>query len=125
MNRSKAKFGMSFLVLIGCSLAGSIAPAQSENTINERRSLIVTELSVLNGFTLQRTMDQLAEQTGVPGLTGEQMFRQWFDIMNPLSEARTFGGPHCDDVFDSFYGSGVVNGFPFTCRPASKMSEGL
>jgi hypothetical protein len=104
-----------------------LARAQSANTLNidERRSLIVTELSVLGGFTLKRTMDQLAAQSGVPGLTGEALFRQWMDIMNPLAEARTSGGPHCDDQTDPVTGGGLLNGFPFTCRPASLQSEGL
>src|SRR3712207_4646584 len=77
------------------------ARAESDQTlrIQERRSLIVTELSILKSFPLKRTMDQLASQAGVPGLTGEKLFRQWFDVMNPRAEART-SGPHCDDEVD-------------------------
>jgi hypothetical protein len=108
------------------SLTASSARAESVPTleINPQRSLIVTELSALQNFGLKRTMDQLASQTGVPGLTGEKLFRQWFDIMNPLSEARTTG-PRCDDQIDLLTGIGLLNSYPFTCRPASKNSEGL
>lgn len=107
-------------------LAPHLSHAQSPVTLNidPRRSLIVTELSILKNFTLKRTMDQLALQSAVPGMTGEQLFRQWFDIMNPVAEARTTG-PHCDDAIDSATGQSLLNSFPYTCRPASKQSEGL
>lgn len=120
------KFSGLFCLAAVLSLIPQFAHAYSEVTleIKERRSLAVTELSILQRFPLKRTMDQLASQTGVPGMTGEKLFRQWFDIMNPVSEART-SGPHCDDEVDAITGVGLLNSFPFTCRPASKMSEGL
>ncbi len=108
------------------ALAGTcVTQAQhtTEVQLDEHKSLIVTELEVLKNFTLKRTMDQLATQTKVSGLTGEKLFRQWFDILNPQSEAVT-NGPHCDDQFDTLLGIGLYNSFPFSCRPRSKFSEG-
>jgi hypothetical protein len=110
-----------FLALILIATLSHTAHAATDLEI--RRSLIVTELSILKSFPLKRTMDQLALQTGISQMTGEKLFRQWFDIMNPRSEAVTFG-PHCDDEFDPTLGVGIFNSFPFTCRPASKQSEG-
>ena len=87
--------------------------------VDIRRSLVVTEVSMLEGFSLERVLGQLAAQSGVPGLTPKKLFQQWWDIFNPKPGLGL--GPHCDDQVDASLGP-VLNGFPFTCRPAP--SEG-
>jgi hypothetical protein len=88
-------------------------------TIDPRRSLAVTEAPILARFSLQRVLDQLAGQSGVAGLTSVSLFQQWWDIMNPKPGLGR--GAHCDDQVDATLGP-VLNGFPYTCRPAP--SEG-
>src|SRR4051812_40841859 len=73
------------LVAAACSGTG----AQSEEpldwqdqavkvtSIDVRRSLAVTEQSILSRFSLQRVLSQLATQSGVPGLTATALFQQW------------------------------------------------
>lgn len=77
--------------------------------IEIRRSLVVTEKAVLARFPFQRVMDQLAAQSGVPGLDALALFRQWWNTQNPAPE----GG--C---------SGELNGYPYHCRPAATSQEG-
>jgi len=49
--------------------------------LDPRRSLFVTDVATLTGadFSLARTLDQLARQTGNRQLTGLQLFRQLWD----------------------------------------------
>jgi hypothetical protein len=92
------------------ALSGSIDP---------RRSLAVTDQTILQRFSLKRVMDQLVSQSNVSGLTSLKLFQQWWDVMNPGPGLGR--GPHCNDQTDAQLGS-VLNGFPYACRPAP--SEG-
>lgn len=83
-------------------------------TIDPRRSLAVTETAILAAFSLRDVMNQLAAQSGVPGLTGALMFKQLWDTQNP--KPGLTAGPHCDDVLVG--GQPSSNGFPYSCRPA-------
>jgi hypothetical protein len=87
--------------------------------IDPRRSLVVTEQPILARFPLRRVLDQLVNQSGVAGLTSLGLFQQWWDVLNPNPGLGR--GPHCDDQNDATLGP-VLNGFPYTCRPAP--SEG-
>jgi hypothetical protein len=83
-------------------------------TIDQHRSLVVTEQAILAGFTLERVMDQLVAQSGVPGLTSLQLFQEWWDTQNP-APGLAGGAIHCDDEVDAL-GQTTLNGFPYTCR---------
>lgn len=83
--------------------------------VDTRRALVVTELAILERFSLRRVLDQLAAQSGDPRLTGITLFRQWWDTQNPGPGLGL--GPHCDDVVDPTYGP-AINGYPYDCRPA-------
>lgn len=87
--------------------------------IDPHRSLVVTEQLILSRFPLERVLDQLVAQSQVPGLTSLELFHQWWDTQNPRPGLGL--GPHCDDTVDAT-GSPLINGFPYTCRPAP--SEG-
>src|ERR1041384_3222019 len=71
-------------------------------SVDIRRSLVVTEVSILDGFSLERVLGQLAAQSGVPGLTPKKLFQQWWDIFNPKPGLGL--GPHCDDQVDATLG---------------------
>ena len=94
------------LVVPGEQSAGLTTPA----VVDPRRSLAVTEQAILNRFTLQRVLDQLAAQSSVPGLTGLQLFRQLWDTQNPAPGILGVG-EHCTDD------GGRLNDFPYACRP--------
>lgn len=90
-----------------------VAAAPAPKTIDIRRSLVVTEQTILARFPLQRVLTQLAQQSAVPGLTGTQLFQQWWDTQNP--SPGLYPGPHCDDVLTPGIGS-TLNGYPYLCR---------
>jgi hypothetical protein len=85
--------------------------------IDPRRSLFVTDLATLRGadFSLARTLDLLARQSGAPGLTGLGLFRQLWDTQNPGPGLKL--GPHCDDARLGG-GQPSLNGFPLRCGRA-------
>ncbi|HEX8704374.1 MAG TPA: hypothetical protein VF815_36420 [Myxococcaceae bacterium] len=77
-------------------------------TVDARRSLAVTDQTILNQFTFQAVMDQLVAQSAVTGLTRLQLFRQWWDTARPAPGLGL--GPHCNDA-----GIANMNGFPYAC----------
>ncbi|KAB2897602.1 MAG: hypothetical protein F9K40_12615 [Kofleriaceae bacterium] len=124
--------GLSAAVVLGC--AGALGAcvtadpppldherqaAQQAPHIEPRRSLAITEQPILARFSLERVLDQLIAGSGVTGLTSTALFQQGWDVFNPGPGLGA--GPHCDDTIDPELGP-VLNGYPFTCRPAP--SEG-
>lgn len=89
-------------------------------SVDPRRSLVVTEQSILARFSLERVLTQLAAQSGVPGLTALQLFQQWWDTQNP--KPGSFAGAHCDDAVDG-NGEPVLNGFPYFCRAGAEGAQ--
>ncbi|HYQ00040.1 MAG TPA: hypothetical protein VER96_15295 [Polyangiaceae bacterium] len=89
-------------------------------TIDVRRSLAVTEQTILSRFSLQRVLTQLATQSGVPGLTATALFQQWWDTQNPAPGL--YPGPHCDDTVTPPIGSSI-NGYPYLCRDGAEGAQ--
>ncbi|WP_233582418.1 RCC1 domain-containing protein [Corallococcus sp. CA053C] len=81
--------------------------------VDARRSLVVTEQAIVSTFTLKAVMDQLVAQSGVPGLTSLQLFRQLWDTQNPKPGLGL--GAHCNDQVDTG-GNPAFNGYPYACR---------
>jgi hypothetical protein len=81
--------------------------------IDIRRSLAVTEKSILARFNGRRVFSKLAADNGGTGFTPEQLFRQLWDTQNPAPGQPDLPGmPHCTD------GGNTLNGFPYVCRPS-------
>jgi hypothetical protein len=104
----------------GCSVqtdtdsgTDSIQQPVTNLTIDVRRSLVVTEQTILARFSLERVLNQLASQAAVPGVGATQLFQQWWDTQNPSPS--TYSGPHCNDQVDATLGT-VINGYPYLCR---------
>src|SRR5688572_28729567 len=98
---------------------GDVEQAAKVYDIDVRRSLVVTEKPILERFSFERVMQQLVDQSGIPGLTPLALFQQWWDTQNPGPGLGQ--GAHCDDQVEAGVGP-VLNGYPYLCRPAS--SEG-
>ncbi len=80
-------------------------------TMDARRSLAVTETAIVSQFTLAAVLNQLAAQSGVPGLSGTLLFRQLWDTQNPApGQPDLPAGAHCTD------NGNQLNGFPYPCR---------
>ncbi len=114
--------------LVGCSV--QVEPPQegvetrSEAvktiTVDVRRSLAVTEQTILARFSLERVLTQLAAQSGVAGLSAVQLFQQWWDTQNPSPGA--YAGAHCDDSVDAS-GTTMLNGYPYLCRATAEGAQ--
>jgi hypothetical protein len=92
------------------------APAQPITSLDARRSMVITDLALLEGFTFQRFLDQIVARSGVQGLTSAQLYRQWFDTQNPKPGLADPSAPHCDDFITN--GDYSFNGFPRRCPTA-------
>jgi hypothetical protein len=111
--------------LSGCSAQvepelDSRSEAVKTTVIDARRSLAVTEQSILARFSLERVLSQLAAQSGVPGLSALQLFQQWWDTQNPKPGA--YAGAHCDDAIDE-YGAPTLNGYSYLCRAGAEGAQ--
>ena len=100
--------------MVGIVTIAQQAVAGGSISVDPRRSLVVTEQTILARFPFERVLEQLVMQSGVPQLTSLELFQQWWDTQN--SGPGLGLGPHCDDTVDAV--TPVINGFPYTCRPA-------
>ncbi|RKG70287.1 hypothetical protein [Corallococcus terminator] len=83
----------------------------SPQTVDGRKSVAVTEASILAPFTLTNVLQQLVAQNGGSGLNATQLFRQLWDTQNPSpGQPDLQPGAHCND------NGGSLNGFPYGCR---------
>lgn len=88
--------------------------------IDVDRALFVHDRATLDalgpdGFSLMRTLKQIAGDAvaaGATGATPEALFRDLWDTQNKEAEAATPEGAHCDDD------GTTLNGFPNACRAA-------
>ena len=131
--RSFATVRATFLtctVLLGAGCSGASGPIENGidsreqavkvTTIDVRRSLAVTEQTILARFSLERVLTQLATQSAVPGLTATALFQQWWDTQNP--GPGLYPGPHCDDTQTPAIGS-TINGYPYLCRNGAEGAQ--
>jgi hypothetical protein len=88
------------------------APPEPIVSLDARRSMVVTDVALLQGFTFDRFLNQLITRSGVANLTSSQLYRQWFDTQNLKPGLADAMGPHCDDFQDAGY---TFNGFPRRC----------
>jgi hypothetical protein len=91
-----------------------VAAAKTAAGLDPRISLVITDVETLAPFTFERVLTLLVDQSHVAGLTPLQLFQQWWDTQNPQPGLGL--GPHCDDEVDA-NGVGVLNGYPYPCRP--------
>lgn len=95
------------------------APSEPITSLNARRSMVVTDIALLEGFTFQRFLDQIIARSGVHNVTSAQLYRQWFDTQNPKPGLADPAGPHCDDFMTN--GTYSFNGYPRRCPTAEGM----
>jgi hypothetical protein len=90
---------------------------EPEVSLDARRSLAVTDEVILAHFSFEEVMNRLAEQSGIPGLTGLRLYQEWWDSQRKASRGLKLGGPHCDDEKLSD-GKPGFNGFAYSCPRA-------
>jgi hypothetical protein len=110
---------------VGCAVdvAGTSTLSQEARPapdVDPRRSLAITEQPILARFSLERVLDQIIRTSGVSAVTPRDLFDQWWDTQN---RGPGLGrGPHCDD--SAVDGQSLLNGYPYTCRPAPDAEGG-
>jgi hypothetical protein len=92
-------------------------PGSAPISIDERRSLMITDEEILEPFAFRRVLAILAG-----GSAGElsasaalDLFHQWWDTQNDTANA-VGPGPHCDS--ETIEGAPAMNGFPLFCPRA-------
>ncbi len=128
MHSKHTLIGAVAVLILGCSAQADVDPAGTDSiqqevqniTVDTRRSLVVTEQTILARFSFQRVMTQLAAQSGVPGATALSLFQQWWDTQNPAPGLGS--GPHCDDQYDPS-GATAINGYPYLCRAGAEGAQ--
>jgi len=114
-------FFLASATFVACNSAPEGAevkdPGPAPVSIDERRSLMITDAEILKPFALRRVMTVLAgggadEPSSAAALA---LFRQWWDTQNGATNA-VGSGPHCDaEMVD---GAPAMNGYPLACPRA-------
>ncbi len=120
--RNQGSWALLAVLGLGCSSEPDVTnlgvereAVQPSPNVDLRRSLAITDQPILANFTLKRVLDQVIATSGVAGLTATTLFQQWWDTQNPGPGLGL--GAHCDDATDGS-GNPLLNGYPYTCRPA-------
>jgi hypothetical protein len=112
----KKLFLTSVLVAAALTSTGArhraAAPVPPPANIDIRRSLVITDPAVLDGFDFERVLRALTDRSGT-STTPLQLYRQWFDTQNPKPGLAVADAPHCDDFITN--GKPSFNGFPRRC----------
>jgi len=119
VSRHPERRGISLLAVSGPQ---TLAEPEEDIVVDPRRSLAVTDEVILARFSFEELMNRLAEQSGIPGLTGLRLYQEWWDSQRK-APGLGLGGPHCDDerLPD---GKPIFNGFPYSC-PREEWKQAL
>ncbi|WP_375770384.1 hypothetical protein NR798_05670 [Archangium gephyra] len=109
-SRHPERRGIALLPVSGLQ---TLAKPGEDFVVEPRRSLAVTDEVILARFSLEEVMNRLAEQSGIPGLTGLRLYQEWWDSQRK-APGLGLGGPHCGDSLLPD-GKPGFNGFSFTC----------
>lgn len=104
MHRQSIAVALALLALFGATAAKrrAVTPrSEPKLDLDLDRSFVVTDRDIVAGFRFERLLDALAARSGDPSLTGEALFRQWFDTQNP-APGRDASMPHCDEPINGF-----------------------
>jgi len=96
-------------------------PRSTPAPVDPRRSLLVTDQTILARFSFAELMDRIASQSPTP-LTKEVLFNQWMDTNNRKPGLAL--GAHCDDQVDA-NGAPTFNGFTIQCPRAEGQQLGV
>ena len=90
------------------------------DTLDPRRSLMVTDALITDRFTFERTLDQLIDQTQAP-ISATELYQSWW-ATQLSSDQPGPEGIRCDD--EQVNGVSTLNGSPIMCpRPEGRLSR--
>ena len=80
--------------------------------LDARRSLVVTDQAILDGFSFERVMNAIVARSGTR-TTAIRLYQQLFDTQNPRPGRVAPDAAHCDDYIVN--GKPAFNGLPRRC----------
>ena len=80
--------------------------------LDARRSFVVTDQAILDGFTFERVMNAIVVRSGTR-TSALRLYQQLFDTQNPRPGRVAAGAAHCDDYLVN--GKPSFNGLPRRC----------
>src|SRR5712692_11550012 len=99
----------SAILLAAASRKRAVEPPHA---LDARRSLVVTDQAILDGFSFERVMNAIVARSGTR-TTAIRLYQQLFDTQNPKPGRVAPDAPHCDDYLVA--GKPAFNGLPRRC----------
>jgi len=100
---------VAIVLLVGAARRRAVAPVLP---LDARRSLVVTDQAILDGFSFERVMNAIVARSGTR-TTAIRLYQQLFDTQNPKPGRVAPDAPHCDDYLVA--GKPAFNGLPRRC----------
>jgi len=100
---------VAIVLLAGAARRRVLAPSVP---IDARRSLVVTDQAILDGFSFERVMNAVVARSGTR-TTAIRLYQQLFDTQNPKPGLVARDASHCDDFLVA--GKPTFNGLPRRC----------
>jgi hypothetical protein len=100
------------LLLLGAARRRAVEPP---HPLDARRSLVVTDQSILEGFSFDRVMQAIVVRSGTR-TSALRLYQQLFDTQNPKPGRVAADAAHCDDFMVN--GKPTFNGLPRRCPTA-------
>jgi hypothetical protein len=97
------------VLLSGAARRRAVAPVLP---LDARRSLVVTDQAILDGFSFERVMNAVVARSGTR-TTAIRLYQQLFDTQNPKPGLVAPDAAHCDDFIVD--GKPGFNGLPRRC----------
>ena len=97
------------ILLAGAARRRPVTPALP---LDARRSLVVTDQAILDGFSFERVMNAVVARSGTR-TTAVRLYQQLLDTQNPKPGLVAPDAPHCDDYIVD--GKPGFNGLPRRC----------
>jgi hypothetical protein len=105
-------FAVATLLLAGAARRRAVEPL---HPLDARRSFVVTDQAILDGFSFDRVMNAIVARSGTP-TTALRLYQQLFDTQNPKPGRVAPDAAHCDDFMVN--GQATFNGLPRRCPTA-------
>src|SRR5712692_11423966 len=100
---------VAIVLLVGAARRRAVAPVLP---LDARRSFVVTDLAILDGFSFERVMNAIVARSGTR-TTAIRLYQQLFDTQNAKPGLVAPDAAHCDDYIGD--GKAGFNGRPRRC----------
>ena len=100
---------VAVVLLAGATRRRAVAPPAH---LDPRRSLVVTDVAILDGFPFERVMNAIVARSGTR-TSAIRLYQQLFDTQNAKPGLVAANVPHCDDF--KVDGKPAFNGLPRRC----------